>query len=116
MMTVVPTVSAAVSSLRRPVAVFLAAGVLVFNLPLLVSCRLDQLLTEGPAPVVNLRPDTIGVAEAKPLPVTGTAGGQVQGSGPLTVESGIRGIGTIQPIWRVNGPPRGRAGVSARRP
>src|SRR2546427_8812727 len=74
MMTVVPTVSAAVSSLRRPVAVFLVAGVLVFSLPLLVSCRLDQLLTAGPAPVVNLRPDTIGVAEAKPLPVTVTAG------------------------------------------
>ena len=87
MMTVVPPVSPAVSTLRRPVAVFLVAGILVFGLPLLVSCRLDQLLTAGPAPVVNLRPDTIGVAEAKPLPVTVTAGGQVQGSVPLTFES-----------------------------
>ncbi|PYP62965.1 MAG: hypothetical protein DMD37_07865, partial [Gemmatimonadetes bacterium] len=74
---------------------FLVAGILVFGLPLLVSCRLDQLLTAGPAPVVNLRPDTIGVAEAKPLPVTVTAGGQVQGSVPLTFESSNPSIATI---------------------
>src|SRR5437016_659893 len=95
MMTVVTTVRLAVSQLRRPVALFLVAGVLVFGLPLLVSCRLDQLLTAGAAPVVNLRRDTIGVAETKPLPVTVTVAGQVQAGMPLTFTSGNTTIATV---------------------
>ena len=70
MMTVVPTVSAAVSSLRRPVAVFLVAGVLVFSLPLLVSCRLDQLLSPGSYAGLRLQRDTVGVADTAPAVVS----------------------------------------------
>src|SRR5256885_7682018 len=94
MMTLVPTVSTAVSRLRRPVALLLVAGVLVFGLPLLVSCRLDQLLSPAARPVVRLRPDTVGVAETKPLPVTVTVAGQVQAGMPLTVCSSPHSIAT----------------------
>src|SRR5436189_586930 len=116
MMTVVPTVSSAVSTLRRPVPLLVVAGVLVFGLPLLVSCRLDQLLTAGAAPVVNLRPDTVGVAETKPLPVTVTAGGQVQGSVPLTFESSDLSVATVDQNGVVHGLKRGKAAITARIP
>src|SRR5207247_4276081 len=95
MMTVVPPVSPAVSTLRRPVAVFLVAGILVFGLPLLVSCRLDQLLSSGARPVVRLRPDTVGVAETKPLPVPVTVAGHVPAGMPLTFTSSNTTIATV---------------------
>src|SRR6266566_4739878 len=116
MMTVVPTVSPAVSTLRRPVALFLVAGILVFGLPLLVSCRLDQLLTAGAAPVVNLRRDTIGVAETKSLPVTVTVAGQVQAGVPLTFASSNTTIATVDQSGGVLGRKRGKAAITARIP
>src|SRR6266705_3224201 len=116
MMTVVPTVSSAVSTPRRPVPLFLVAGVLVFGLPLLVSCRLDQLLTGGAAPVVKLRLDTVGVAETKPLPVTVTVAGQVQAGMPLTFSSSPDSIATVDQSGLVTGRKRGKAAITARVP
>jgi len=116
MMTVVPTVSPAVSTLRRPVPLFLVAGILVFGLPLLVSCRLDQLLSPGAKPVVRLRPDTVGVAETKPLPVTVTVAGQVQAGMPLTFTSSNTTIATVDQSGGVLGVKRGKAAITAQIP
>jgi len=92
------------------------AGVLVFGLPLLVSCRLDQLLTGGAAPVVKLRLDTVGVAETKPLPVTVTVAGQVQAGMPLTFSSSPDSIATVDQSGLVTGRKRGKAAITARIP
>src|SRR3989442_9935799 len=73
MMTVVPTVSPVVSTLRRPVACSLVAGILVFALPLLVSCRLHQLLKPRKFAGLRIQPDTVGVADTPQLRVKMTA-------------------------------------------
>src|SRR6266571_1071210 len=106
MMTVVPTVSSAVSTLRRPVALFLVAGVLVFGLPLLVSCRLDQLLSPGTFAGLRLQRDTVGVADSVLLRVNMTAA--------LTFTSNNESIATVDQRGFVHGVARGKAAITAR--
>ncbi len=106
MMTVVPTVSPAVSTLRRPVALFLVAGVLVFGLPLLVSCRLDQLLSPGRFAGLRIQPDTVGVADTVRLRVNMTA--------PLVFSSNDTTIATVTQSGVVSGVKRGKAAITAR--
>src|SRR3989442_1307419 len=106
MMTVVPTVSPAVSTLRRPVALFLVAGILVFGLPLLVSCRLDQLLSPGTFAGLRLQRDTVGVADSVLLRVNMTA--------PLTFTSNNESIARVDQRGFVHGVARGKAAITAR--
>src|SRR3989441_2401060 len=106
MMTVVPTVSPAVSTLRRPVALFLVAGVLVFGLPLLVSCRLDQLLSPGTFAGLRIQPDTVGVADTVRLRVNMTA--------PLVFTSNDTTIATVTQSGVVSGVKRGKVAITAR--
>src|SRR2546429_4936603 len=106
MMTVVPTVSPAVSTLRRPVSVFLVAGILVFGLPLLVSCRLDQLLSPGTFAGLRIQPDTVGVADTVRLRVNMTA--------PLVFTSNDTTIATVTQSGVVSGVKRGKVAITAR--
>src|SRR5256885_10639247 len=106
MMTVVPTVSPAVSTLRRPVALFLVAGILVFGLPLLVSCRLDQLLSPGTFAGLRIQPDTVGVADTVRLRVNMTA--------PLVFTSAADSIATVDQSGLVTGHKRGKVAITAR--
>src|SRR5881396_1832960 len=106
MMTSVPTVSPAVSTFRRPVAVFLVAGILVFGLPLLVSCRLDQLLSPGTFAGLRIQPDTAGVADTVRLRVNMTA--------PLVFTSNDTTIATVTQSGVVSGVKRGKAAITAR--
>ena len=105
MMTVVPTVSPVVSTIRRPVAVSLVAGVLVFALPLLVSCRLDQLLTPGRFAGLRIEPDTVGVADTVRLRVNMTA--------PLAFTSNDTSLATVDQHGVVTGRKRGKVGITA---
>src|SRR5438552_6312452 len=105
MMTPVPTVSSAVSTLRRPVAVGLVAGILVFALPMLVSCRLDQLLQPGKFAGLKLQPDTVGVADTVRLRVNMTA--------PLAFTSTDTTLATVDQNGVVRGVRRGKVAITA---
>src|SRR5436189_257054 len=105
MMTSVPTVSPAVSTFRRPVAVFLVAGILVFGLPLLVSCRLDQLLTPGKFAGLKIQPDTVGVQDTVRLRVNMTA--------PLQFTASPDSIATVDQNGVVTGLKRGKVAITA---
>src|SRR5437773_1161177 len=105
MMTSVPTVSPAVSTFRRPVAVFLVAGILVFGVPLLVSCRLDQLLTPGKFAGLKIQPDTVGVQDTVRLRVNMTA--------PLQVTASPDSIATVDQNGVVTGLKRGKVAITA---
>src|SRR6266550_2071021 len=105
MMPSVPTVSPAVSTLRRPVAVALVAGILVFALPMLVSCRLDQLLQPGKFAGLKIQPDTVGVADAVRLRVNMTA--------PLAFTSNDTTLATVDQNGVVTGRKRGKVAITA---
>src|SRR2546427_12405120 len=105
MMTSVPTVSPAVSTLRRPVAVSLVAGILVFALPLLVSCRLDQLLQPGKFAGLRIQPDTVGVADTVRLRVNMTA--------PLRFTASPDSLATVDQNGGVTGLKRGKVAITA---
>src|SRR3989442_213552 len=105
MMTVVPTVSPVVSTLRRPVACSLVAGILVFALPLLVSCRLDQLLQPGKFAGLKIQPDTVGVADTVRLRVNMTA--------PLRFTASPDSIATVDQNGVVTGLKRGKVAITA---
>src|SRR2546421_10158750 len=104
MMTVVPTVSPVVSTLRRPVACSLVAGLLVFALPLLVSCRLDQLLQPGKFAGLKIQPDTVGVADTVRLRVNMTA--------PLRFTASPDSIATVDQNGVVTGRKRGKVAIT----
>src|SRR5437762_5592428 len=106
MMTPVPTVSSAVSTLRRPVAVALVAGILVFALPMLVSCRLDQLLQPGKFAGLEIQPETVGVADTVRLRVNVTA--------PLRFTASPDSSGTVDQNGVVTGLKRGKVAITAR--
>src|SRR5437867_259721 len=105
MMTVVPTVSPVVSTLRRPVACSLVAGILVFALPLLVSCRLDQLLQPGKFAGLRIQPDTVGVADTVRLRVNMTA--------PLRFTASPDSLATVDQNGVVTGLKRGKVAITA---
>src|SRR2546421_9663999 len=104
MMTVVPTVSPVVSTLRRPVACSLVAGILVFALPLLVSCRLDQLLQPGKFAGLRIEPDTVGVADTVRLRVKMTA--------PLRFTASPDSIAAVDQNGVVTGRKRGKVAIT----
>src|SRR5438046_4642208 len=104
MMTPVPTVSSAVSTLRRPVAVDLVAGILVFSLPMVVSGRLDELLQPGKFAGLKIQPDTVGVADTVRLRVNMTA--------PLRFTASPDSIGTVDQNGVVTGLKRGKVAIT----
>src|SRR5438477_10268091 len=105
MMTPVPTVSSAVSTLRRPVAVGLVAGILVFALPMLVSCLLDQLLQPGKFAGLKIQPDTVGVAD--------TVRRRVNMPAPLAFPSTDTSLATVDQNGLVRGVRRGKVAITA---